>query len=111
MAAAGWVPAIVQVQRDFQDKLGLALGIVSSGVGVGMLLVVPLTQLLIDAYGWRTAFRVLAAICVLWIVPSSLFLLRLPPRAQGGAAAAAQDQEKPCRRSRSRRRCAARRSG
>ncbi len=79
VAAAGWVPALVQVQRDFQDKLGLALGIVSSGVGVGMLLVVPLTQLLIDAYGWRTAFRVLAAICVLWIVPSSLYLHRQGP--------------------------------
>ncbi|MDH5577718.1 MAG: MFS transporter [Betaproteobacteria bacterium] len=79
VAAAGWVPALVQVQRDFQDKLGLALGIVSSGVGVGMLLVVPLTQLLIDAYGWRVAFRVLGVICVLWIVPSSLLLLRLPP--------------------------------
>jgi MFS family permease len=79
VAVAGWVPALIQVQRDFQDKLGLALGIVSSGVGVGMLLVVPLTQLLIDAYGWRTAFRALAAICVLWIVPSSLFLLRQAP--------------------------------
>jgi MFS family permease len=79
VAAAGWVPALVQVQRDFQDKLGLAIGIVSAGVGVGMLLVVPLTQLLIDAYGWRTAFRVLAAICVLWIVPSSLFILRRKP--------------------------------
>jgi MFS family permease len=79
VAAAGWIPAIVQVQRDFQDKLGLAIGIVSSGVGVGMLLVVPLTQLLIDAYGWRTAFRVLAAVCVLWIVPSSLFILRRKP--------------------------------
>jgi MFS family permease len=80
VAAAGWIPALVQVQRDFQDRLGLALGIVSSGVGVGMLLVVPLTQLLIDAYGWRAAFRVLAVICALWIVPSSLLLLRLAPR-------------------------------
>jgi MFS family permease len=92
VAAAGWVPALIQVQRDFQDKLGLALGIVSSGVGVGMLLVVPVTQLLIDAYGWRTAFRVLAATCVLWIVPSSLFLLRRPaarrPAPQTSAAAA-----------------------
>ncbi|MEW6688586.1 MAG: MFS transporter [Pseudomonadota bacterium] len=78
VAVAGWIPALVQVQRSFQDRLGLALGIVSSGVGVGMLLVVPLTQLLIDAYGWRTAFRVLGAICAAWIVPSSLFLLRLP---------------------------------
>ena len=83
VAAAGWIPALVQVQRDFQDKLGLALGIVSSGVGVGMLLVVPLTQLLIDAYGWRTAFRALGAICMLWIVPSSLYLLaRAPARRQ-----------------------------
>lgn len=38
VAAAGSIPAIVQVQRDFQDKLGLALGIVSAGVGVGMLM-------------------------------------------------------------------------
>ena len=90
VAAAGWVPALVQVQRDFQDKLGLALGIVSSGVGVGMLLVVPLAQLLIDAYGWRTAFRVLGVICVLWIVPSSLYLhLRSPVRRPAPEPAAA----------------------
>ena len=91
VAAAGWVPALIQVQRDFHDRLGLALGIVSSGGGVGMLLGVPVTQLLIDAYGWRTAFRVLAATCVLWIVPSSLVLLRRPPvrrRATRAAAAA-----------------------
>ena len=93
VAAAGWVPAIVQVQRDYEDRLGLALGIVSSGVGLGMLLVVPLTQLLIDAYGWRTAFRVLAAVCVLWIVPSSLFMLRRP-RENRGQSPAKKDQEK-----------------
>lgn len=91
VAAAGWVPALVQVQRNFQDRLGLALGIVSSGVGVGMLLVVPLTQLLIDAHGWRTAYRVLATICVLWIVPSSIFLhrqtsARLPVPAPAGTS-------------------------
>ena len=76
VAACGWVPALVQVQRDFQDRIGLAIGIVSSGVGVGMLLVVPLCQLLIDAWGWRVAYRVIGVLCVLWIVPSSLWLLR-----------------------------------
>jgi MFS family permease len=88
VAAAGWIPALVQVQRDFQDRLGLALGIVSSGVGVGMLLVVPFTQLRSDAYGWRTAFRVLAGVCVLWIVPSSLILMRLAPQRAPVARAA-----------------------
>jgi MFS family permease len=78
VAIAGWVPALVHVQREYHHRLGLSIGIVSSGVGVGMLLVVPLTQLLIDAYGWRAAYRVLGAVSVLWIVPSSLWLMRAP---------------------------------
>ena len=76
VAIAGWVPALVYVHREFHDRLGFSIGIVSSGVGVGMLLVVPLAQLLIDAVGWRTAYRMLGAISVLWIVPSSLWLMR-----------------------------------
>jgi len=78
VAAAGWIPALVYVQREYQDRLGLSIGIISAGVGVGMLLVVPLAQVLIDAFGWRTAFRVLGLISVVWIVPSSLWLMRQP---------------------------------
>jgi MFS family permease len=74
VALGGWVPSLVFVQRNFQERLGLSVGIISSGVGVGMVLVVPLTQLLIDAFGWRTAFRVLGLIAVVWILPSSLWL-------------------------------------
>lgn len=74
IALGGWVPSLVFVQRNFQERLGLSVGIISSGVGVGMLLVVPLTQLLIDLWGWRAAFRVLALIALVWIVPSSLWL-------------------------------------
>ncbi len=97
VATAGWIPALVQVQREFQDRLGLALGIVSSGVGVGMLLVVPLTQLLIDAWGWRTAFRVLGAASALWIVPSSIWLLRRAParRPQPQAVASSAAPRRP----------------
>lgn len=96
VAACGWIPAVVQVQRDFRDRLGLAMGIASSGVGVGMLLVVPLCQLLIDAYGWRRAFHLLGLICAAWIVPSSLYLMRRdapsPARAAAPAAAIAAPQ-------------------
>ena len=76
VALAGWVPSLVFVQRNFQERLGLSVGIISSGVGVGMFLVVPLTQVLIDAFGWRAAFRVLGLIAVAWIVPASLWLRR-----------------------------------
>jgi len=84
VSAGGWIPALVHVQREYQDRLGLSIGIVSAGVGVGMVLVVPLAQVLIDAYGWRTAFRGLGLLAVVWIVPSSLWLMKQPQiRGQG----------------------------
>ena len=94
VAAAGWAPALVHVQRQYQDRLGLSIGIVSSGVGVGMLLVVPLAQALIDAFGWRTTYRVLAVISVLWIVPASLWLLRMPGWEKSGSEPEKKRQEK-----------------
>jgi MFS family permease len=76
VALAGWVPALVHVQRHFQDRLGLSIGIISAGVGLGMTLVVPLTQWLIDEVGWRNAYRVLGVVCFLWITPASIWLMR-----------------------------------
>lgn len=97
VAFCGWIPAVVQVQRRFQRRLGLALGIVSSGVGVGMLVVVPLCEYLIETHGWREAFRVLAIICTAFTLPAALFLLHetpvhqpsAPPSAAARVAAAA----------------------
>lgn len=77
ISLGGWVPSLVFVQRNFQERLGLSVGIISSGVGVGMFLVVPLTQFLIDAYGWRVAFQALGVIAAGWIIPSSLWLRRM----------------------------------
>jgi MFS family permease len=82
VAAAGWVPAVILVQRWYPRQVGLAVGIVSSGIGVGIFLVVPLCQFLIDWLGWRWAFRVLGGLCALWIIPATLWLLRdAPPHA------------------------------
>lgn len=80
VAAAGWVPAVVLVQRWFPRRVGLALGITSAGIGMGIFLVVPLCQWLISAVGWRWAFRVVAGLAALWIVPTALLVLRDPPR-------------------------------
>ena len=60
------------VQRQFMDRLGLSLGIVSSGIGLGMLIVVPLCQALIESLGWRTAWQIQGAICAGWIVPAAV---------------------------------------
>jgi MFS family permease len=88
VAAAGWVPAVVLVQRWYPQRLGTVLGFTSAGIGVGIFVMVPLSQLLIDLVGWRQAFRVLALIVGLWIVPAALWLLRDPPRPASAPAGA-----------------------
>jgi MFS family permease len=80
VACSGWVPAVMLVQRQFIDRLGLSLGIVSSGIGLGMLAVVPLCQALIESLGWRAAWQILGAVCAGWIVPAAWFILRDEPR-------------------------------
>jgi len=79
VATAGWTPAVVMVQRQWKARLGLALGIAGSGVGLGIFLVVPLCQALIDGFGWRWAFRVLAVLCALWILPATYLAIRDTP--------------------------------
>jgi len=94
VATAGWTPAVVMVQRQWKARLGLALGIAGSGVGLGIFLVVPLCQALIDGFGWRWAFRALAILCALWILPATLLAIRdtppspREPAARGPAGAA-----------------------
>jgi MFS family permease len=84
VAMSGWVPAVVLVQRWFPHRLGFALGIAGSGIGLGIFLVVPLCQVLIEWLGWRWAFRALGALAALWIVPATLALVR-DPRPAGAA--------------------------
>jgi MFS family permease len=86
VSTAGWTPAVVMVQRQFSARLGLALGIAGSGVGLGIFLVVPLCQALIDAFGWRWAFRVLGILAAVWILPATYLAIRdtpAPARAAG----------------------------
>jgi MFS family permease len=87
VATAGWTPAVVMVQRQWRARLGLALGIAGSGVGLGIFLVVPLCQALIDGFGWRWAFRALAILCTLWILPATYLAIHdTPPSPREPAA-------------------------
>ncbi|MGR8947658.1 MAG: MFS transporter [Gammaproteobacteria bacterium] len=78
VALCGWVPAVVVVQRRYIHRLGFALGIASAGIGVGMLVVVPICQVLIEQMGWRTAYRALGTICGLIMIPTAIYLLFSP---------------------------------
>lgn len=61
----------------FEHRLGLALGVANSGIGVGTVIVPILTAWLIGAFGWRTAFLGLGAMALL-AFPIAYFLLAEP---------------------------------
>lgn len=63
----------------FVRRRGMAIGIVASGIGLGILIVVPWTQWLIAAYGWRAAYFILAALLALLIAPLNYFFQRQKP--------------------------------
>ena len=78
---AGWVgPA----QR------GRALGIAFAGTGAGSLVFVPLANWLITHYDWRSAYLVLALVCLLLLLPLMTVGLRRPPAVERPPSRAAQ---------------------
>ncbi|MFQ5996089.1 MAG: MFS transporter [Dehalococcoidales bacterium] len=64
--------------RWFDRKRGLAMGIASSGAGLGPLIVAPFATYLITQFGWRMAFLIYAMIAWLVVIPLSRLLKREP---------------------------------
>lgn len=66
-SALGMVPAAALIGRWFDRNMSLAIAIAYAGFGSGILVIVPLAQAGIDAYGWRETYRLiaLALVCVL----------------------------------------------
>ncbi len=54
-----YVPMVATVGGWFVRRRTAALGIAVAGIGVGTLVIAPLSERLIDAHGWRTAYVVL----------------------------------------------------
>jgi MFS family permease len=63
----------------FIRKRGMAIGTAASGIGLGILLVVPWTQWLIATYGWRAAFFILAGVLAIVVAPLNYFFQRQRP--------------------------------
>jgi MFS family permease len=63
----------------FIRKRGMAIGAAASGIGLGILIVVPWTQWLIATYGWRAALFILAGVLALVVAPLNYFFQRQRP--------------------------------
>lgn len=70
----GMVPGSALLSRWYRSRLSTAIGIAFSAIGVGTVIFVPLTQLLVSHYDWRFAYRALGATLLL-LVPVVLFAI------------------------------------
>ncbi len=94
--ATGWVPAVTIVRRWHVERFGTAVGIASAGTGMGIVAVVPVTQLLIDTVGWRWALRILAAAILIWVLSAvRWFTGERPLEAGASTVAAAPPADRP----------------
>jgi len=68
--------------RWFHNRRGVAIGLATSGVGLGTVIMAPFTAYLIAYFGWRISFIVIGIISWLFILPMAM-LLRKEPREMG----------------------------
>ncbi|MBA2692339.1 MAG: MFS transporter [Rubrobacter sp.] len=80
MACAFYEPAYVAIDQWFTENKGRAIGLLTVVAGLSSAIFIPLTQWLVDGFGWRGAALTLGGVMLCVIVPLALFLVRDRPR-------------------------------
>ncbi|MFC1919788.1 MFS transporter [Chloroflexota bacterium] len=76
--SGGFAITSATTARWFVRRRGLALGVMSSGVGLGTLAIVPITERLIDAFDWSRACLILGIAAGVVMIAGALLLRRSP---------------------------------
>jgi MFS family permease len=85
---AFYAPLTATTTRWFSARRGLAVALVSAGIGFGILLIAPLARALTSAWDWRVAMLVLGDLAWLVVIPVALLLREPGTGAVSGADAA-----------------------
>ncbi|PYM21139.1 MAG: MFS transporter [Candidatus Rokuibacteriota bacterium] len=92
---AFYAPLTSTATKWFTVRRGLAVALVSSGIGVGILAIAPLARGLTSAWDWRVALLVIGDLAWLIVVPAALLIRETPgdvgAAAMGGAARVGRD--------------------
>ncbi len=83
LAAPNGLVTSVPVAKWFVRRRGRALAFSTAGLGISGIVFLPVTQWLIDAYGWRSAWQILAVMFVLISAPLAAIFLRRQPEDMG----------------------------
>lgn len=94
----------VTISKWFVERRGRMVGFAAMGVSFAGIVITPLSAYLVEAYGWREAWRILAVLAGAVVIPLSFAFRRMPEDyglnpdgksaaqiAQGGGRAAATD--------------------
>jgi MFS family permease len=77
IALIGNVPNSILLGRWFGPRLPTAMAVVYSATGAGVLILLPLSQILIDHLGWRATYQIFGAAALVLLVPLLLLPWRL----------------------------------
>jgi len=88
--AAVFAPMMACVTGWFDTQRGLAVSLVSAGMGMAPMTMAPLAAWLVTVHDWRAAMLIIAGITAVLMIPAAL-LVRRPPALAGGQAETAVD--------------------
>lgn len=91
--AAVFAPMMACVTGWFDTGRGLAVSLVSAGMGMAPLTMAPLAAWLVTIHDWRGAMLIIAAVVAALMIPAALLVRRPPALEAGGAEAAAADAQ------------------
>lgn len=82
MSAMLYLPAWTVIAKWFHRRLSLAMAVLSVGAGFGGMICAPLAALMIERFGWRTAFVVMGIAIWCLVIPLA-FVIREKPEQMG----------------------------
>ncbi|MBN9147158.1 MULTISPECIES: MFS transporter [unclassified Nitrobacter] len=89
--AAVFAPMMACVTGWFDTQRGLAVSLVSAGMGLAPMTMAPLAAWLVTVHDWRTAMLIIAGIAAVLMIPAAL-LVRRPPALEGAQAETGTDE-------------------
>ncbi|MFC5394636.1 MFS transporter [Bosea vestrisii] len=93
--AAVFAPMMACVTGWFDTQRGLAVSLVSAGMGMAPMTMAPLAAWLIAVHDWRASMQIIAGIAAVLMIPAALLVRRPPalePSAQTQATEEAQSE-------------------
>ncbi len=83
LALNGFATNTAIMPRWFVQQRGRATGIILSGIGIGILVLFPVIERLIDFFGWRMTYLLFGGFILAVIAPASFLFMRNRPEDLG----------------------------